>query len=439
MAMKARKYTIFICFLFGLSCLMELKAVAEPSEVVREVKGYGLSREMAVNNALIEAIQQVKGLKIEASKSLNTAFKEEMKEHNGKEENRSIFSEDQQKRILSQTQGHVTSYEVLTMEKDGAGQGWEALLLVHIPDYKTPGISPDSRRKMAIIPFRSTQDSYNFRGEQIPATEISRQFTQKIITEMTQARRFTVLDREYIEVYLREKNMLLSGDTPIEEQMKIGEVLGVDYLVVGTISEAELARNKYTIQVTGETGYNFNATLIADYRIVVMATRQIKWADNVTITMDNNDIKALVPNLRGDLAQQALLATAAKEIVHKAMDNIYPLRVVKVLPNGKIILNQGGVTISDGDKLEIFAKGEQIIDPYTKESLGAAESWVATIETTRILPKISYATVIKGNISSIQKGSICRRIKTKKTEQEISGRTTDVIISNQEGVVLPFD
>ena len=43
---------------------------------------------------------------------------------------------------------------------------------------------------------------------------------------------------------------------------------------MGTISEASLKQIPFTIQVTGEQGYNNSASFIADYRIMVMATRE---------------------------------------------------------------------------------------------------------------------------------------------------------------------
>jgi len=122
------------------------------------------------------------------------------------------------------------------------------------------------------------------------------------------------------------------------------------------------------------------------------------------------------------------------------MANIYPIRVVKVQPNGEIILNQGGVTVKNGEILDVFSKGEKIIDPYTHESLGSSESWIASIKIFRVIPKMSYARVLKGKSSLIRNGSICRRQAEKnKQPSQTSGRTTDVQSISGGGVVLPFD
>ena len=437
--MSIKQYTIVII----LSVLIVSNGLSalNAAEVTRVVSGFGVTKKESVDNALLEAIQQVKGLKIAGTEQMHSSFVESSSTHNKKHYSsssaKSFFNQD----VMTQTQGLIKSYEILSTVRSESDQVWEVRIRVHIPVYKTPGISPHSRRKIAIIPFRTTRSSYNFRGGHSPSSEISRQFTQKLVTEMTQTRRFTVLDREYMEELLREKNLILSLDAPLFEQMKIGQVLGVDYLLIGTISEANQKQIPYTIQVTGETGYNFSASFIADYRIIVMATRQIKWAANVTLSLGNDELKILVPSLRGDLIQQALLHKAAKQVVQKVMDNIYPIRVVKVQSNGHLILNQGGVTVSDGEILDVFTKGKKVIDPYTKESLGSAESWVATIRITRVTAKMSYAQVIKGQLSEISEGSICRRqSQAEQIQKKVpSGRTTDVESISGGGVILPFD
>ena len=427
-------------FFVSLLILFETHTFSFANSVeTREISAFGVSKKEAVVNALIEAIQQVKGVKLSGVERMRSSMMEVDTTKNGVNTYSASMSNMQHQEITKITQGIISSYEVLNFSKTSNG-GWETIVKVHIPIYKTPGISPHSRRKIAIIPFRTTRTSYNFWGGHIASSEISRQFTQKLITEMTQTRRFTVLDREYMEEFLQEKNLVLSADAPVAEQMKVGEVLGVDYLLIGTISEANLKRTPYTIQVTGETGFEYSASFIADYRIMVMATRQIKWSDSVILSLEDAEINRMVPNLRTEQLQQVLLTKAAKQIIHKAMSNIYPIRVVKVQSNGEIILNQGGVTVKNGEILDVFSEGQKVIDSYTGESLGSSESWIATIEISRVIPKMSYARVVKGEYSLIKNGSICRRQAEKsKQSSHTPGRTTDVQSTSGGGVVLPFD
>lgn len=435
---KIINYIVLFLVLY-LACVSN--SFANENIVNKKVTATGETKEAAIINCLIEALRQAEGLTVEAKKSLHSVFMESLESANGQTNERSTSTNIIGQDISSKTGGYIKSYDIINEVHNQNSLGWEVTLIVAIASYKTPGISPNSRRKIAIIPFRTKQASYSFRGRHIPSSEISRQFTQKLVTEMTQTRRFTVLDREYMEEFLREKSLVLSADAPVSEQMKIGEVLGVDYLLVGTITEGSQKQIPYTIQITGETGYDYSASFVADYRIMVMATRQIKWSDSVTISLGDAKIKSMVPSLRPEKIQQSLLGKAAQQIVHRAIENIYPIRVVKVQQNGELILNQGGVTVSDGEMLDVFIKGERIVDPYTGESLGSSETWAATIKIVRVIPKMSYARVIKGQLATIQNSSICRRIaeKNKQSHQSATGRKTDVQTTSGGGVVLPFD
>jgi len=426
---------LFLCMFFLPTLLF-----ADEQVTILEVEGFGVSHNEAIQNGLIQALKQAKGVTIESQKTFAKSLREKSTSKDGKNSHQVDIHTLTEGVVREATQGLINGYKVVDSQKIGAGE-WKVTLAVKMLRYKTPGISPNSRRKIAIIPFRTKQASYSFRGGHIPSSEISRQFTQKLVTEMTQTRRFTVLDREYMEEFLREKNLVLSADAPVSEQMKIGEVLGVDYLLVGTITEASQKQIPYTIQVTGETGYDYSASFVADYRIMVMATRQIKWSDSVTISLGDAKIKRMAPSLRPEKIQQSLLGKAAQQIVHRAIENIYPIRVVKVQPNGELILNQGGVTISDGEMLDVFIKGERIVDPYTGESLGSSETWAATIKIVRVIPKMSFAQVIKGQQATIQNGSICRRLaeNNNQTPRNSAGRKTDVQTTSGGGAVLPFD
>jgi hypothetical protein len=213
---------------------------------------------------------------------------------------------------------------------------------------------------------------------------------------------------------------------PLEEQMHIGQVLGVDYMLVGTISNLELKRTAYEIKTLGKTGYQTKAKFIADYRIIVMATRQVKWSDSVTLNLGTDALRRLVPSDDPELIQHALLEEGARIIAHKALANIYPIRISAIQPDGTLILNQGGMTVSEGELFDIFNVGDKVIDAYSGESLGAAETWVATAKVDRVLAKMSYATVTKGSHEKIRVKDICRRLKEQKSKPKTPARKITV-------------
>lgn len=158
-----------------------------------------------------------------------------------------------------------------------------------------------------------------------------------------------------------------------------------------------------------------------------MATRQIKWSDTVSVSLNN------VGNLE-------LAATATgKKISSELLDNIYPLRVVG-LSNKQVILNQGGKSILNGSYFKIFSLGEVIIDPYTNEPLGQTETKVATVKVTRVEAKMTYGNVVEGEASTIQPGFIARPggsiVRPAKKQSSSPASSSNVLVPKSGGVIL---
>jgi hypothetical protein len=103
-----------------------------------------------------------------------------------------------------------------------------------------------------------------------------------------------------------------------------------------------------------------------------------------------------------------MTAELAERLVDGALSNIYPMRIVAI--KGKtVVLNQGGKTLKAGDKLSVYFLGEEMFDPYTKESLGQMEDKVADIQVVRVNAKTTYAKIVGGDAELVETGAIVRR------------------------------
>ena len=105
--------------------------------------------------------------------------------------------------------------------------------------------------------------------------------------------------------------------------------------------------------------------------------------------------------------------------------------------SGQIIVNQGGKRISQGLVLDVFIEDKEIFHIDTKESLGKTEVLIATIKIDKVMPKISYAKLIKGDLSKISEDLICRRQKIE--AKTIEGFKSEIERTPKGGVKLPFD
>lgn len=107
-------------------------------------------------------------------------------------------------------------------------------------------------------------------------------------------------------------------------------------------------------------------------------------------------------------------------------EKIAELRVVKIIDEYSVVTNYGEEDgAQTGDVLEVFAKGDVVVDPLTQERLGVLESVKASLIVEKAYPKMSVCKsyfcpeTVKGsergklsvNIESISGGFPDRKIQ----------------------------
>ena len=331
---------------------------------VRSVSGYGATKKEAVVNGLIEAIRQIKGVKVDSEEVLKNNFAEIIKVKNGDKDDQLTLAEQQSRNIITKSKGLISSYKVVYIRKNEEGIGYEALLKVEIPVYKEPGLSADSRRKLVVMPFRANTSYFPFEERKVTPREASQILSQALISEFSQSRRFAVLDREFVNEILAEKKIITSPDASIKEQAKLGKVLGVDYMIVGTIKDAGFERYSREMKLTGQVQSGWYAHTMIDYRIILMATRQVKWANTVQVEMGPQDTPEIGAYGDPQKISELLFQTAAKSIAEEALGNIYPIQIVSGQDNGEYVLNQGGNGLSPGNSSMFLGEEEDCRSIY---------------------------------------------------------------------------
>jgi len=432
-----------LLFLIILALASPLLFAAETKTKVVETKGQGFDRDEAINKALKQAVAQVKGV---AVSSLDTNF-------NYRSASADIERTDSGKRVefdavgvqtggttlRTNIAGLVKTFEVLN-EKKIDEKTYEVMLKVWVYDYESP--DKTDRLRLAVMPIRTLAASYQFGNITNPSLDTSRVFSQKLAVAFTQTNKFAVLDREYIQEFAQEKNILIN-DAPLEELAKLGQVLGVDYMLVGTITRAGIARKETFSPAIGRTTSEYEANFSFEYRLIVGPTRQIKLAEVLNIKLDKTEqVKKLVSKWEPqDLDYKEMsdnfLTMAANQVVEAIIDQLYPTRIASVEKDGRVIINQGGTRISEGQLLDVFSQEKEIFDADTKESLGKTEALVATIKIDKVMPKISYAKLVDGELAKITEGLICRPKKAEAAPDE--GRKSNIERAPTGGVKLPFE
>jgi TolB-like protein len=440
--------TIFI-FLTLLVLFSTLLFAAETATKVVETKGHGINRDEAINMALKQAVAQVKGVAIS---SLDTDFDYrsasadiERTESGKRVEFDAVDVHTGGSTLRTNMAGQIKSFEVLN-EKKIDDHTYEVTLKVTVYDYESP--EKTTRLKLAVMPIRTLAPFYQFGNISNPSLDTSRLFSQKLTAALTQTNKFAVLDREYIQEFANERRFLLASDdgvpvASVEEMSKLGEALGVDYMLVGTINRAGIVRKQEFSPAIGRSISEYEAAFSFEYRLIVGPTRQVKLADVLDIKLDKTEqIKPLVTkwdpqDMDYKEMMDNFIGMAANQLVEKIIDQLYPIRIASIDSTGQVIINQGGSRIAVGQLLDIVSQGKELFDTDTGESLGTTEILVATIKIDRVMPRMSYAKLVEGDLSKLSEGLICRPRKAEAKPQP--GRKSKIEKSPQGGVKLPFD
>ena len=179
-----------------------------------------------------------------------------------------------------------------------------------------------------------------------------------------------------------ERNFIQYGNVPLSELSKLGNDLGVDLILVGVIEDFNTKSTKKSFESMNKTFVSTKGIVEISYRVIDVATRQVKFADlylSDSGTTSTNADTQMITDAVGEIGETILFA-------------IYPLRVEKI-DGQTIYIGQGGNQLDVGDEYDVFRLGEQIEDSYTGESLGQVEEFVGIAKIENVTSKMSSAKV----------------------------------------------
>ncbi|MGY9001184.1 MAG: hypothetical protein ACKVIK_14810 [Rhodospirillales bacterium] len=373
---------------FSSSAFSKMEYVTVPSQ------GTGASRADAIKDALQEAVGQVNGVQIAAQTSKQVT--ESYKEANGQENHE--MTENFKQDIESKTKGVIRKYDVVSEQGPTPELAlWQVSLNVTVAKYK---LSKQAERlRMAVVPFTLSSTIKDKKRAQ----DFEPLFVNTLVSYLTQTRRFAMLDRQLMGKQQAELKLIQGENFRTEEMARLGNQLGTDYLISGTIDNVNQTSNTIKMRTTGKKITTVTTSVNLSYRIFDVATGLIKMAGTYTDTIEGGANVMTMGKNAGDKIGQDIL------------NAIFPISVVSV--NGKnLTLGQGGVTVKKGLKYKLIQYGNKISDPVTKESLGFEEIEIGIVKIVSVRAKTSTAVVVKSsvNLAQVKSRMIVRPISAKK-------------------------
>lgn len=336
-----KKFSTIVFILF----LTSANANTLQNKIV-ETTGNGITEKDAIKDAIISAIAQVKGFSLD-SEEIETTRNLIL---NNQEKNSSDF----QSKVKILTKGIVSSYKVLSTQRTQSG-GYSVRVSSVIPHMQASVQS--SRLRLTLMPLRIANDLYSKESE-----AFAKSWMQELENSLVQTRRFAILDRQFESEISNELESYKSNDFKIEELARLGQKLGTDYIVVGTLMN---------FAKTDKFDSN-NLALRRNFisiRIIDISTGQVKFAKRVS---------------------------SAQLTSNQIIEAIYPLAVIS-LNADKVTIGSGGDNMSVGQQFDLIQLGKQLIDPYTKEELGNDERVVGRVEIIKVSPKTSVGQITQKN------------------------------------------
>jgi len=369
-------YRIIIINLFLL--LFSNFAYAQITYVEINAKGKAESYEIALKKALKEAISKVNGVTLKTESVLETIDKS----LTTNEGSSTSMGRDLKEKISEKSGGSIKSFDILKEYEDANG-----LQVVEIratvAKYKLSKTA--NRKRMAIVPFRVNLNEISIFGKRgfDDADNLIKFINQEFTNYFVQTRKFTILDREFDKEIAAEL-MNLDNSEKIEDQVKIGQKLFADYIIVGRLDFLVLEKIEKKFLTSDKILKKEIGTLNFSYRVIDVPTGQIKYSSKVALEVDIKKQTQPIPYLFNLIAQEAGL-----EIMYA----IYPILVEKI-EDDLLYLGQGGNQIKVDDNFTIYERTDsKIKDTYTGETLGNVEKVVGKATIIDSNAKFSVAQI----------------------------------------------
>ena len=384
--------------LFLFLFLVSSSIFAKMEEITVTVQGEGLSKDLAIDNALLRAVSQVNGTNLEVQNkgklfyrqnnpkdsipsnidmstkiniedSNNVSVPETLKMINLPKDDSGI-----RKNFDYKTSGQIKNWKLISESQSWAKDSWIVELEVTVRRIAEYELSKEVDRKRIVVSnFRSSNKDF------------SNRVRDAITSNLVQSRKFAIFDRNFSFEQDSELSQYSSKSFREGEIARIGNKLGVDFIVVGEFfSLSEKQKNKFQLKTINTKFKNKRSELNIDigYKLIDVATSQIVFSGVLQDTsIKDKSIKEI------DIVREI-----GKTVAQKIVESIYPIKVVDV-SGDQLVIAQGGDTLSIGDKYDLVEQGKKITDPYTGEFLGYAESIIGEVEIINTQASISLARV----------------------------------------------
>jgi len=251
--------------------------------------------------------------------------------------------------------------------------------------------------RVAVVDF-ANKSSFSGKG-------LGNGISDMFVTALVQTGKASVIERDELNKVISEQNFSQSSLANPKTAIEIGKILGVQYLILGNVTEYGVAERKM-----GAVFFAINqveARAAIDARVIDARTGEIVAAKSASASETQTGIA--LPTLYDlQIGSENYDQTIIGKAVRKAVNDLAGQVATKFIMQGKVVFVKGSLVKIDLGRdsgitkeavFEVQRKGEEIRDPETGEVLDVDVEKVGEIKVTEVKDRLSSATVI-----SLEKG-----------------------------------
>ncbi len=242
----------------------------------------------------------------------------------------------------------------------------------------------------------------------------------QLVTELIDSGQVIVVERAILSQILREQELTDSKLVTKETAAQVGQLLGVDYLIVGQVTEFEQkavgggARAGWLGGIFPKASGEFTAAHVGiDLRIIDTSTGEIlsshraegrSWEKALAL-----DFSFPLFTFGGDAFHKTPLGKATRKVIGESLRFVlgavkermesYSSWLGKVIhvENQVVYLNAGTETqVQVGDRLSVFSIKKVLTDPETNQVIGLIENPIGELGVISAKEKFSKARMVSG-------------------------------------------
>jgi hypothetical protein len=263
----------------------------------------------------------------------------------------------------------------------------------------------------AIKPLPSLSSAMAASGKANSLERVVEAYDSQLIDRLNASRKFEIVGRSDLREVMKEQELAASGNVAANDPnaAQLGKLAGAKYVLVGTIDDFEDATEKMMFTNLNRVAYKRKIRLSTTAKIYDSSTGKLMESVNVRLEKkdDRMDQQAIRRNAeQTDVLLLEITRAAADQIATRVADLVFPIRVL-IKRDTQITINRGeGAGVEAGQMFNVFAEGEELVDPDTGEALGREEILVGKARIINVQAKLSTAEVLED--LGITKGAVLR-------------------------------